>query len=686
MSETPRDKTTHKNKKNKGMDRSPEVIVERDDATSLSVLKGLEETIKDDENFGSQKSIIIGVYKTHEKGWQEYFADLTREWTRVDYEERKLRDIQGHHEDMHSLPDLITEEMDVKTRTSIVTNLVLACREDLDWYSTHTKVCADAQMDWGGLEVKTSYVNLQKRLGALIRTIIPLAERLANKSKRLEALMKSRSTNIKWVRTITVACDAILDARIEKQSTEEAGASWQIDDNDRPDQTPRDSLNPNQAPQGSPRDSLNPNQAPQGSPAASVPRMGPFSGTYLPPVPPTPFGQGQGATGQERPMSTGLAGGHEHTSFGDATHGIPTTIVTSLSLTTLKSLDQGPVTSFVNEANRLVVNLDATRFRSYLSKDVVKHLDTMSEADPVWTDWKTWDKDQFIFILEEHIIRNKSYVQSFEELLGEVTVPMHPRKLTTACLVESWKDLYDLLNRYAADFAKAETSKEQWKKVWNLFISMLEKGGCGKGKGKPTDISRTVDLRKDVANTLKKQCLSQEITTSKKFWYTAMKLIVQCAETFDSKAPVFIELARERGTQLEEPYSKKPRLDAPPKGGAGQGAASGTNTARKTHCNAPGGCGKWHVPPCNPDRVKTQGKPTLGMTYAKATADSKSNPQVRKMETIESFVASLDEKVLTQEQRNFVQQQKAHQQNKGKGKGNNLDNYGPGAKNPYKKG
>ena len=673
MSETPRDKTTHKNKKNKGMDRSPEVIIERDDATSLSILKGYEETINDDENFEAQKTIISGVYKTHEREWQEYFGHLTDEWKRVDFEERKLRDIQGHHEDMHSHPGIITEDMDEATRTSIVKNSVLACREDLDWYSRHTKVCADAQMDWGVIGVKTSYINLQKRLGALIRTIIPLAERLANKSKRLEALKKSRSTNIKWVRTITTTCDAILDERIERQSMEEAGLSWQLNDNDRSDQTPRDSLNPN--------------QAPQGSPPASVPRMGPFSGTYLPPVPPTPFGQGQGATGQERPISThGLTGGNEHTPIGDATHVIPTTIVTSLNLSTLPSLDQGAVTKFVNEANRLVVNLDATRFRPYLSKDVVKRLETMSEADPVWAEWKSWDKDQFIFILEEHIIRNKSYVQSFEELLVGVTIPMHPRKLTTACLVESWKDLYELLNRYATDFAKAETSKEQWKKVWNLFITMLEKGGCGKGKGKPIDISRTVDLRKDVANTLKKQCQSQEITTSKAFWFAAMKLIVHIAETFDSKAPVFIELARERGTQWEEPYSKKPRCDDPPRGATAQGAASGTNTALKTHCNGPGGCGKWHVPPCNRDRVKTQVKPTLGMTYAKATADSKSNPQVRKMETMESFVASLDEKGLTQEQRNFVQQQKAQQQNKGKGKGNNLDNYGPGAKNPYKKG
>ena len=559
----------------------------------LNSLASWEEILSSDSIGKPEKKEVMKQFKDQEKAMSELISRLRGKLRKVLDHEGCNRVYHGMHEDIVSHPEYFTEDEDISDRRITMLTFMMAFMKDHLWQKRFP-----FRWEERGGEDATTVKNIKSRVATFLVTIKEIKEKLVKATTRSARLEKSKSRNKELATFLKKECDQVLDRQDflaqqmrDAQAELDAGPAWKLTEEEKGDGQGND-----------PETSL---------PTSSGPAL--YDTQTLPPLPQSAFEQ-RGPSGEVPPTG------------GNRT--VPQmALMSSFKLTVLDSLMPAAVRSFVNEASQAIGHVGPDLVQQYLTKEVIACLNVLEGIDARWTGWKGWGKDQLVTALEENILRGKSYEQSFEELLGKILLLLDPKCLTTAAIVEAWKELFELLRRYEEHFHKAEHNKETWKKLWPLCVKLVRTGRIGPGAG--PDVSRTAHLRNNVATTMQKRCLKKDtedgcITTVKGFFEETIKEFVTIAETFDSKNLVFMELSQSRGAQGEVNTNKKPRLDPTPTGGAGQaqGGKAGGTAPRPAGgwpvCNYPG-CGKRHQPPHRP--VNPSGNP-MGKAQLKQMTES----------------------------------------------------------------
>ena len=652
----------------------------------VTILYSIDELLGNDEKTVEAVGNAIVQFTENEDKWHKLWKELTTNCEESLYHEKGAREYQGRHEDVNSHPHSFTNGMSGTENEDKQMSFMREYIQDQEFVTGHKATSLDVLKSWG-VEGNDSS-NIRRRVEILQTIILPLGERLSSMKKRFEALGKSTSTNKTLTQSLVERVRATLDAEEEAINQASAGSSFQMDDTDRISDAERATTERSRRLLGLPNGPL----TSAGRAHQSGIQSSPYTTNALPLLPQTPFGNTPDRSGREGRATPTIGVGESNTTTsqsGSLRSAAPKTeLVASFKLKTLESLKYEAVKGFVNELSRMAGYVDAEILFTFLHKDVVNLLDTLGLGDKVYTKWRTWGKDEMLAVFEETILRNKTYEQTFEDLLGRVDIPLDTNSLTIVTVIEGWKEMFELQRRYETDLTLAEKNSQTWKKLWPLFIVMLEKGHCGKraqsDKGPWSDVSQTMHLRKDVATGLKKRCLLQPndpeyIGTTKEFWVAASQDVVKLVEFFNSKSAVFAELSRGRGAQgADPPYKKQKHTDTQPKTGGWASAGAGASSGKPMPPMCPEvGCGKRHLPPCDPAKFSSNKggqKP--------ATAWSQAKPPLIKTLTVgEQFAQSLN----TQQRQLYekmsgesVPKKPTEGKGKGKGKGGyNADQYRP---------
>ena len=518
------------------------------------------------------------TFQANASSWASMVQPMAERCRELQFNETRTRELEGRMEDMASGPDFDPREHDmVKIRVSR-RDTIMAYVQDVVWFTSQKHWHATWQAECGPSE--TNQQNFQSRLEVLASVLEPLYAHWVAWESRLTNLNKSVTTDTEMVTTLLQECHDILDKEEETQNQAEAGRSWQI---------PRE-LAP-------PTDARTPRLPREGTTSSPTAGLG------------LPFGDGSPiAIGPRSPFHRTPSASAE-TTMGYHKEGVQppwvTTMVNPVSLRVLNSLTEGPVRDFVNEAGRLATGMTPQDIQKFLTKDVITIMDLMALTDSDYSNWRALNRDGLVELFERKILTGKTYAQSFEELLRKVTISMDPTNIKGPNLFAAWKELFELMTRYAENFAQAEGNREQWKKLWQLFLTMLEKGSCRPQQSGHV-VQGTKAIRAAVATTLRARCQlpthdERCVKTAKQFWVETVKAVVSFQEIFSAHREVYMELAAAQAHMSKDDHhmpaqdnhlhpNKRNRSEGLPKGAlTGQGASGhhttqGVSAGERVHC------------------------------------------------------------------------------------------------------
>ena len=543
-----------------GNQRDSDHINVEDETT---VLKSMAESATVDETWNQERKPNSRVIQDHEDKWRQIIQQNKTLWAEIHSKEMCLRMIEGK---LDSNPE---------------NNGMLEYCESEDWFA-RKHVPAMNELEEEYRNSPTTSKNAQRRVRCLHEAIIPMQEQIAAAIRRVGDLETSTFKDVKESQQRKRTCEGILNAEEDEEAREDL-RDW-----------------------GRCRN-LNSLLASNGA------KSGPFS---------SPSSTNTGLPGgiltrnQEEftprtPASTGAGG-----DFGR-----PSTMLTqAFELKPLYKVDSESVDRFINAASSIAGSLSGLEFLQWISEEAREALDSMGMFKPLFANWRKLDKHELCKLLKEGIVKEgeNKYVHSLDEMFEPVTITMDAKNLTAHGLAAAFAGLKDQLKRFSMEIAKAEGNPKVWRALSALLLRLFEVGHAKKGEvtGPNRDkLAETKELRRVVAAAIRQRCNADAsdprcIKTCEDLWVNLGKDVLAHKEAFAAREAVFMEMADTMRA------AKKPRTEAAPKGGLGQGVSAGL----RVHCT----CGRMHAMPCREGGKAVQGG---APTYAQQTAWGKGAPK-----------------------------------------------------------
>ena len=178
---------------------------------------------------------------------------------------------------------------------------------------------------------------------------------------------------------------------------------------------------------------------------------------------------------------------------------------------------------------------------------------------------ETWTVEDLLRILEQTIVepRDDRYATDMKSLWDGTTCHFTASEIAGHVLDDTLAPMYDKIWYYSPAIREAERLPETWKALYQIILTILEKGVYfAKKQDTKSDQSRvwsTAETRKEAVEEIRQQISAKKITTCEEILDEFNRLVVQRFELFQANRGPYNELSRaEIATQPQRSSSERP--------------------------------------------------------------------------------------------------------------------------------